>query len=77
MTNNDGWTALHYSALHGSFESLICFLDMGTDIQLRTNDGKNCLLYESFYENLEICKRTVLQGVQHFLILQEIVLMNY
>ena len=43
MTDNDGWTAIHYSARNGSYELVTYFIDLGNDIHLKTNTGSNCL----------------------------------
>ena len=43
ITNNEGWTVLHYSARSGSFELTKLFIDTETDISLTIKDGSNCL----------------------------------
>ena len=43
ITNNEGWTVLHYSARSGSFELTKIFIDTETDISLKIKDGSNCL----------------------------------
>ena len=55
--DNDGWTALHYSTRGGTYSSIIYFVDIGTDIFLKTNDGKNCLHIAALYGHLNLCKR--------------------
>ena len=42
LAENDGWTALHYFATNGSYEIVKVVADMGTDIKLQTNEGKDC-----------------------------------
>ena len=54
--NNKGLTALHYCAASGSYESVMVFVGMGTDIHLKTNDGKNCLHIAAWYGHLHLCK---------------------
>ena len=58
-TNNSGWTALHFCVRNGSYELLTYFADMGTDIQLKTNDGRNCLHIAALNGHLNLCKRLV------------------
>ena len=43
QTNNDGLTALHYSAKSGRYELIKFFIDKETDIYLKTENGLNCL----------------------------------
>ena len=43
MTNNYGWTALHYSAENGSYELIKLFLDREVDVHLKTKTGLKCL----------------------------------
>ena len=64
MIDNHGWTALHHAAKNGSYELLMYFTDMGTDINLKTNDGINCLHIAAFYGNSNLCK--VLIGKHKF-----------
>ena len=59
MTDNDGWTALHHSATNGSYDLLRFFADLGTDIHLKTNIGKNCLHLAAFKGHLPLCKALV------------------
>ena len=59
IANNRGWTALHYSALIGSYELVTYFADMGTDIYLKTNDGENCLHIAAFEGHLNLCKELI------------------
>ena len=51
-----GWTALHCSAQSGNYELVTYFADMGTDIHVKTNDGRNCLHIAALKENLDLCK---------------------
>ena len=56
LTHKCGWTALHLSAQSGNYELVTYFADMGTDIQLRTNDGVNCLHVAAEQGHLNLCK---------------------
>ena len=57
--DNDGWTALHHSVRRGSYELVTFFANMGTDIQLKTKDGLNCLHIATLYGHLNLCKKLV------------------
>ena len=59
MTDNDGWTALHYSSRSGSYELVTFFTDLGTDVFVKTNLGKNCLHISALYGHLNLCKTLV------------------
>ena len=56
MPTNKGWTVLHYSARYGSYELFRYFADMGVDIYLKNNDGRNCLHIAAVYGHLNLCK---------------------
>ena len=56
LADNDGWRALHISVKNGSYELLTYFNDMGTDIDLKTNDGRNCLDVSALLEYFNLCK---------------------
>ena len=56
ITDNDGWTALHFSARNGSYELVPYFVELKIDIQLKANDGKNCLHIAALYGHLNLCK---------------------
>ena len=64
MADKDGWTALHYSARHGSYDLWTYFADMGVDIQLKTNDGGNCLHIAALIGHLSFCK--ILEDKRNF-----------
>ena len=57
MTDDDGWTAFHFAAKNGSYELIKYFVDMGSNLLLKTNDGKNCLHIAALYGHLNLCKR--------------------
>ena len=58
-TDNDGWTALHKSAEKGNYELFQFLTDKGTDIQLKTKDGQNCLHIAAENGHLNLCKTLV------------------
>ena len=53
---DSGWTALHYCAKYGDYESIKSFADVGIDINLKTNDGKTILHIAALYGHLNLCK---------------------
>ena len=55
LADNDRWRALHISTKNGSYELLNTFHDIGTDIDLRTNDGSNCLHIAALHGHLNLC----------------------
>ena len=59
MANDDGWTALHYSARNGSYESVTLIAAMGIDINLETKNGRNCLHIAALYGHLNLCKTLI------------------
>ena len=56
MTDDDGWTPLHFSARNGNYELFQYFLDRGSDIFLETEDGSNCLQIAADEGHLDFCK---------------------
>ena len=56
MADKQGWEALHYSALNSSYDLFTYFVDMGADIYLKDNDGRNCLHIPAQYGHLKLCK---------------------
>ena len=56
VPDNDGWTAVHYSARYGSYELLRYFAEMGVDIHLKSKNGSNCLHIAAMYGHLNLCK---------------------
>ena len=56
MTANSGWSSLHISVVNGSYELVNFFTDMGANIHLKTNDGKNCLHSAALHGHLNLCK---------------------
>ena len=59
LPDNEGWTAFHFSASNGSYELLSYFFDIGTDIDLKTNSGWNCLHIAALYGHLSLCKALI------------------
>ena len=59
MTDNDGWTALHFSARNASYELITFFTHLGSNINLKTNDGSNCLYIAALYGHLNLCKKLI------------------
>ena len=56
MANKDGRTALHCSAVYGSYDLFTYFVDMRADIYRKSNDGWNCLYFAARHGHLNICK---------------------
>ena len=54
--DNKGWTVLHFSSEYGSNKLINFFVDMGTDIYLKTNDGDNCLHIAALNGHLSLCE---------------------
>ena len=59
VTDKRGWTAVHFSAKSGNYEQLTYFADIGTDIHLKTNDGRNCLHIAALKGYLNLCKMLI------------------
>ena len=59
ITDNDGWAAFHHSVRSGSYELITFSTDMGSDINLRANDGTNCLHIAACYGHLNLCKTLI------------------
>ena len=53
---NEGYTALHYSVVNGTYEQLKYFVDMGADIYRKTNNETNCLHIAAKHGHLDLCK---------------------
>ena len=56
MADNYGWTALHRSALNGSYDLVKLFAENGTDIYLKAREGMNCLHFAASRAHLNLCK---------------------
>ena len=59
MTTNKGWTAVHYSAQSGNYELVAYFVQMGADIHLKIDDGRNCLHIAALKGHLNLCKMLI------------------
>ena len=59
LPDNEGWNALHYFAENGSYELVKAVADMGIDINLKTNKGKNCLHIAAGNEHLNLCRKLI------------------
>ena len=59
MTDNYGWTSLHFSAQNGSYELVKYFAGMGIDIHLKAENGMNCLHIAALKGHLDLCKTLV------------------
>ena len=59
ITDNYGWTSLHFSARNGSYELVNYFAGMGIDIHLKTENGMNCLHIAALKGHLDLCKTLV------------------
>ena len=57
--DNNGWTALHLSARNGIYQSIEYLVDLGTDISLETNDGRNCLHVAAEFGHLSLCETLI------------------
>ena len=56
LPDNHGWTALHYFAKNGSYELVESVADMAIHINLKTNNGENCLHIATSFGHLNLCK---------------------
>ena len=54
--NDNGWTQIHHSAKNGYIQKIEFLADMGANIHLKTNDGKNCLHIAAANGYLNLCK---------------------
>ena len=59
MTDNDGWSALHYSARNDSHDLVIYFAEMGSKIYLKANDGSNCLHIAALNGHFNLCQTLI------------------
>ena len=59
MTDNGGWTPLHFSIKNGSFDLFKYLLDMGSNVYLTTRNGSNCLHIAAWNGHLNLCKTFV------------------
>ena len=59
LTDDDGWTVLHYSVRNGSYESLLLVVTRGADINLKTKKGRNWLPIAALFGHLSLCKMII------------------
>ena len=53
MTNNDGWSALYFSAGNSSFDSVLYLLRQGIEIYSKKNSMKNVFHLSAFKEKFD------------------------
>ena len=56
ITDYFGKSALHYCAENGNHQLFYCFLDIGSDINQKTNNGQNCLHIAAEKGYKDLCK---------------------
>ena len=56
LIDNDGCTALHYSAEHGSFDLFMFILEKGSEIYSKTKSMRNALHLSASNGHYDICK---------------------
>ena len=56
LPDNHGWTAFIIFLKNGSCELVKAVADMGIDINLKTNNGENCLDIVTRFGDLNLCK---------------------
>ena len=59
LADNEGCTAIHYSACRDSYELFKFFVGKGTDIHLKTITGFNCLHIAASKGNLNLCQKLI------------------
>ena len=59
LTDDLGWTALHFSARNGSHELVSFFASVVTNINLKTNDGMDCLHIAALHGHLNLCSTLI------------------
>ena len=57
--DHDGETILHYAAWNGSYKLVAYFVELWADLDLKTNDGSNCLHISAFWGHLDLCKALI------------------
>ena len=58
-TDNSGKNSLHYCAESGNYKLFQYFIDMGININQKTNNGKNCLILAAEKGYADLCKALV------------------
>ena len=59
LSDDNGWRALHFATANGRYELIQTCTNMGSDIHLKTNDGKNCLHIAALYGHLNLCEELI------------------
>ena len=59
IMSHEGMRALHYAAKIGSYELLMLFFDLTTDIYLKDHSCQNCLHIAANYKHLNLCETLV------------------
>ena len=59
IADNEGYAALHHSVRTGSYELMKYFVDMDTDIYLKTKTGLNCLHIATLSGHLSLCEALI------------------
>ena len=57
ITDNSGKSALHYCIGKENYQLFDYLVEMGSDINLRTKDGRNCLHLAAEKGHLDLCKK--------------------
>ena len=59
IVDNKGWAAFHDSAQSGNYELFRYFVDKGTDVHQKTEDGDNCLHIAAREGHLYLCQTLI------------------
>ena len=59
ILDHDGWASFHYFAKRNSYELFKTVADMGIDINLKTNDGKNVLHIDADHGYFSLCRTLI------------------
>ena len=59
LADDNGWMQFHHHARNGSYQMIKLLADMGINIHLTTNDGKNCLHIAALNGHLNLCKTLI------------------
>ena len=59
IMSHEGMRALHYGAKNGSYELLMFFFDLATDIYLKNYSCQNCFHIAAVYKHLNLCNTLV------------------
>ena len=59
QADSKGWMVFHHHAKNGNHQEIKLLFDMGINIHLTKNDGKNCLHIAALYGHLNLCKKLI------------------